>query len=178
MDKEIYGTAAVILGDNIDTDQIYPGRFLELVKPEEIGKYCLAGVDERIAPCFPHGGIVVAGRNFGCGSSREHAPIALLNMGAAAVVADSFARIFFRNAINLGLPLIICKGISSYVEQGDRLCLELSDGVVSVPNKRLRFQGEPAGEVPMRILQAGGIKEFIRSGMSLNELSRSEDETI
>ena len=93
----------IVVGDNIDTDQIYPGRFLALTDPKEIGSHCLSGVDEKIAADFPKGGIVVAGRNFGCGSSREHAPIALLNMGASAVLADSFARIFFRNAVNLGL---------------------------------------------------------------------------
>ena len=79
---------ALVLGNNIDTDQIYPGRFLELTDHKQIGSHCFAGIDEAIAPGFPKGGIVVAGRNFGCGSSREHAPIALLNMGAAAVVAD------------------------------------------------------------------------------------------
>ena len=104
---------ALVLGNNIDTDQIYPGRFLELTDHKQIGSHCFAGIDEAIAPGFPKGGIVVAGRNFGCGSSREHAPIALLNMGAAAVVADSFARIFYRNSINLGLPLLVCKGAAS-----------------------------------------------------------------
>ena len=97
----------IVVGDNIDTDQIYPGRFLAITDPKEIGSHCLCGVSEDIAPNFPKGGIVVAGRNFGCGSSREHAPIALLSMGAPAVLADSFARIFFRNAVNLGLLPVI-----------------------------------------------------------------------
>ena len=119
MKTEITGKI-IIVGNNIDTDQIYPGRFLAITDPKEIGSHCLCGVDETIASTFPQGGIVVAGRNFGCGSSREHAPIALLNMGASAVIADSFARIFFRNSINLGLPLITCKGISEKVEAGNR----------------------------------------------------------
>ena len=89
---------ALVVGDNIDTDIIYPGRFLELTDPKEIGRHCLAGLSEEIGPNFPQGGIVVAGRNYGCGSSREHAPIALLNMGAAAVVADSFARRWYARA--------------------------------------------------------------------------------
>ena len=109
MKTEITGNI-IVVGNNIDTDQIYPGRFLAITDPKEIGSHCLCGVDENIATNFPQGGIVVAGTNFGCGSSREHAPIALLNMGASAVIADSFARIFFRNSINLGLPLIVCKG--------------------------------------------------------------------
>ncbi len=93
----------IVVGDNIDTDQIYPGAYLALTDSQEIGRHCLEGVSADIAPNFPQGGIVVAGRNFGCGSSREHAPIALVNMGAKAVLADSFARIFYRNAVNLGL---------------------------------------------------------------------------
>ena len=111
MNSEITGKI-IVVGDNIDTDQIYPGCYLALTDPKEIGSHCLSGVDVNIAANFPQGGIVVAGRNFGCGSSREHAPIALLNMGAKAVIADSFARIFFRNAVNLGLVPVICKGIS------------------------------------------------------------------
>lgn len=93
MEKVLTGQV-IVVGDNIDTDQIYPGRFLAITDPKEIGSHCLCGVDESIASTFPQGGFVVAGRNFGCGSSREHAPIALLAMGAKAVLADSFARIF------------------------------------------------------------------------------------
>ena len=115
----------IVIGDNIDTDQIYPGRFLAISDPAEIGSHCLCGVDESIASTFPEGGIVVAGRNFGCGSSREHAPIALLNMGARAVLADSFARIFFRNAVNLGLIPVICPGISKKVQPGQTLTIDL-----------------------------------------------------
>ena len=113
--KTVFEGKALVVGNNVDTDLIYPGRFLELTDPKEIGSHCLAGISEDISPNFPAGGIVVAGTNFGCGSSREHAPIALINMGATAVLADSFARIFFRNGINLGLPLVVCKGISRHV---------------------------------------------------------------
>ena len=91
MQKVLTGKC-IVVGDNIDTDQIYPGRFLAITDPKEIGSHCLCGVSEDIAGNFPQGGFVVAGRNFGCGSSREHAPIALLNMGASAVLADLFAR--------------------------------------------------------------------------------------
>ena len=99
MMKKNFTGSTVVVGDNVDTDQIYPGCYLALTDPKEIGSHGLAGIDEQIARNFPKGGIIVAGKNFGCGSSREHAVIALLNMGAAAVVADSFARIFFRNSI-------------------------------------------------------------------------------
>ena len=153
----------IVVGDNIDTDQIYPGRFLAITDPAEIGSHCLCGVDEGIAAAFPKGGIVVAGRNFGCGSSREHAPIALLNMGAAAVVADSFARIFFRNAVNLGLVPVICKGISEQVQSGQTLTVDLTAGTVTVEETGQAFPCERLGDQAMKILSAGGIKPLMRA---------------
>lgn len=152
----------IVVGDNIDTDQIYPGRFLAITDPVEIGSHCLAGVSEDIAPNFPKGGIVVAGRNFGCGSSREHAPIALLNMGASAVLADSFARIFFRNAVNLGLLPIICKGISKHVESGQTVTLDLGSYTVTVKETGEVLPCEQLGDQALKILEAGGIKPLMR----------------
>ncbi|NMB44098.1 MAG: 3-isopropylmalate dehydratase small subunit [Clostridiales bacterium] len=152
----------IVLGNNIDTDQIYPGRYLELVDPKEIGSHCLSGVDENIAPNFVEGDIVVAGTNFGCGSSREHAPISLINMGASVVLADSFARIFFRNSINLGLPLIVCKGISSELKDGDEIEVDIEEGTVTIIETGKVIQGEKIGEYAMNILEAGGIKPLFR----------------
>jgi len=166
MKTEITGKI-IIVGDNIDTDQIYPGRFLALTDPAEIGSHCLCGVDESIAASFPKGGIVVAGRNFGCGSSREHAPIALLSMGASAVLADSFARIFFRNSINLGLPLIICKDISKKVENGQTLTLDIEKGTVTVEETGAVYECERLGDQAMKILEAGGIKPLMRARMGI-----------
>lgn len=162
MKKEITGKI-IIVGNNIDTDQIYPGRFLAITDPKEIGSHCLCGVDETIASTFPQGGIVVAGTNFGCGSSREHAPIALLNMGAAAVIADSFARIFFRNSINLGLPLIICKGINKEVKDGQTLTLDIEAGKVTIQETGKVYACEKLGDQAMKILEAGGIKPMMRA---------------
>ncbi len=161
MKTEITGKI-IIVGNNIDTDQIYPGRFLAITDPKEIGSHCLCGVDETIASTFPQGGIVVAGRNFGCGSSREHAPIALLNMGASAVIADSFARIFFRNSINLGLPLITCKGISEKVEAGQTLTINITEGTVTVQETGEVYPCDRLGDQAMKILEAGGIKPMMR----------------
>ena len=156
----------IVVGDNIDTDQIYPGRFLALTDPAEIGSHCFAGVDESIAPAFPSGGIVVAGRNFGCGSSREHAPIALLAMGAKAVLADSFARIFFRNAVNLGLLPVICKGIGEHVQPGQRVTLDLEAGTVTVEETGEVLPCEKLGDQAMMILEAGGLKPLMRAKMA------------
>ena len=152
----------VVVGDNVDTDQIYPGAYLALTDPKEIGSHCLEGVSSDIAPNFPSGGIVVAGRNFGCGSSREHAPIALISMGATAVLADSFARIFFRNAVNLGLVPVVCKGISQKVESGQTLTIDLTAGTVTVLETGEILPCEQLGEQAMMILEAGGIKPFMR----------------
>ncbi len=167
MKAEISGKI-IIVGNNIDTDQIYPGRFLAITDPKEIGSHCLCGVDENIAGNFPKGGIVVAGTNFGCGSSREHAPIALLNMGAGAVVADSFARIFYRNAINLGLPLIVCKGFSKEVEPGQELDIDIINGTITVKQNGKVYQCEKLGEQALKILEAGGIKPLMISKFKNN----------
>ena len=161
MKTEFVGKALVV-GSNVDTDLIYPGRFLELTDPKEIGSHCLAGISEDISPNFPKGGIVVAGTNFGCGSSREHAPIALINMGASAVLADSFARIFFRNGINLGLPLVVCKGISKHVKTGQTIRLDLAAGTVTIDETGEILHAEALGDKAMEILEAGGIKPLMR----------------
>ena len=161
--KQIYEGKIVVVGNNIDTDQIYPGPYLELTDPKEIGSHCLAGVDENIARNFPENGMVIAGTNFGCGSSREHAPISLINMGATLVLADSFARIFFRNAINLGLPLIVCKGISKKVASGQTLQVDVMEGKVTIVETGETLECEPFSDQTVKILEAGGIKPLMRS---------------
>lgn len=161
MEKQIRGKVLVV-GDSIDTDVIYPGRFLELTDPVQIGSHCFAGISESIAPGFEQGGLVVAGRNFGCGSSREHAPIAIINMGASAVLADSFARIFYRNAINLGLPLIVCPGLYQKIASGDSIELDLEAGTVTLSKTGEVLPSQPLSGKALEILSAGGIKSLMR----------------
>lgn len=161
MQRTIEGHVKLV-GHNIDTDQIYPGRYLAITDPQQIGKHCMEGVDENFSVNFPPGGIVVAGRNFGCGSSREHAPIALLNMGASAVVAESFARIFYRNAINLGLPLIVCKGINEKLKEDQSISIDILNGTITITETGETFQGEKLGDQALMILEAGGIKPLMK----------------
>lgn len=167
MKVELEGLSFV-LGKNIDTDQIYPGRYLDLTDPGEIGSHCLAGVDESIAPNFPEGGMIAAGTNFGCGSSREHAVIALINMGVSVVIAESFARIFYRNAINLGLPLLVCKDIGDVAVSGDPLQVNIEDGHIKNLRTGKICQAEMIGDYAMEILEAGGIKPLFRKRIKGN----------
>ena len=159
--KEKFAGQALALGNNIDTDQIYPGRYLALTNPEEIGSHCLEGVDEGIARNFPKGGIIVAGTNFGCGSSREHAAIALLNMGAGAVVAESFARIFYRNSINIGLPIIECPEAAKSIEAGDEVEVDFDTGVITNKTKGEIYHGQSFPEFMQKIISAGGLINYI-----------------
>jgi 3-isopropylmalate/(R)-2-methylmalate dehydratase small subunit len=156
MDKKIQ-SKVVLLGNNIDTDQIYPGRFLALVDKEEIGRHCLAGIDESLRLLAP-GSILAAGTNFGCGSSREHAVITLLAAGVKAVAAESFARIFFRNAINLGLPLVTCKGISAKLKTGQEALIDFGAGALTILDTGETLATDKLGAHILAIIEAGGIK--------------------
>ena len=152
-------------GNDIDTDTIIPGKRGTIPDRNEMKKYAFELLKPEFGSTVQPGDILVAGTNFGCGSSREHAPIALLNMGASAVIADSFARIFFRNSINLGLPLIVCKGISKEVENGQELTLDIEKGTVTVKETGKVYPCDRLGDQAMKILEAGGIKPMMRARM-------------
>ena len=163
MKKHLSGKAFVY-GKNIDTDQIYPGRYLDLTDPPDVAKHAMEGApDPDFHKDFQAGDIIVAGSNFGCGSSREHAVVTLTAVGAGAVLADSFARIFYHNGINLGLPLLVCPGISERVRRGDALVVDIEASVVRNATKNESYPLEPVSDYARHILEAGGIKPLLRA---------------
>ena len=162
MKTEITGNI-IVVGNNIDTDQIYPGRFLAITDPKEIGSHCLCGVDENIATNFLYVFIVVAGTNFGCGSSREHAPLAIKTAGIACVIAASFARIFYRNAINIGLPILECPSASTAIREGDTVSVNFDTGVITDETTGETFQAEPFPPFIQKIIRSGGLMASIQA---------------
>ena len=162
MEKFVKGKAFVY-GANIDTDQIYPGRFLDLTDPEDVGKHAMEGADPDFRKEFTVGDIIVATTNFGCGSSREHAVVTLKTVGVGAILADSFARIFYRNAINLGIPLLVCPGIADAVKKGDIVSVDIASGKVVNETTGATAQAQPLTGYVANILASGGIKPLIKS---------------
>jgi len=162
---KVNGTA-VKFGDNVDTDVILPGKYLVLIDPNELAKHAMEGLD----PAFPEkaekGVMVVGGKNFGCGSSREQAPLALKYAGVQCVLAESFARIFFRNAINIGLPVIEYKGISAAVETGDKLMVDFEAGTIQNLSKGKSFQAAKLPPFILAILADGGLIENLRKRLN------------
>ncbi|ABR49112.1 3-isopropylmalate dehydratase, small subunit [Alkaliphilus metalliredigens QYMF] len=158
--KDLIKGKAIVVGKNIDTDQIYPGRYLELVDPNDIAKHAMEGVDPNFYKRFNPGDIIVADKNFGCGSSREHAVITLKTAGVAAVIAPSFARIFYRNAINLGLPLITCANITEFVKEGEELEVTLSTGTIKNNTVTTEIQGDELPPFVLEMISYGGIKQY------------------
>jgi 3-isopropylmalate/(R)-2-methylmalate dehydratase small subunit len=148
-------------GKNIDTDQIYPGKYLDLTDHKEIASHCMEGASDLFSKEFVEGDIIAADSNFGCGSSREHAAIALKVRGVSAVISKSFGRIFYRNAINMGLPLIVCAEIDKVAEHGEELIIDLDAKTVINANTGNQATIEPISDYAMQILNAGGIKALL-----------------
>ena len=149
-------------GDNVDTDEIIPARYLNVSTPEELARHCMEDIDPEFASAVQAGDMIVAGENFGCGSSREHAPLALKGAGVACVVAKSFARIFYRNSINVGLPILECPQAVEEVEKGDRLTVDLNAGTITNLRTRRTYQTSPFPAFVMGIVQAGGLVPYTR----------------
>jgi 3-isopropylmalate/(R)-2-methylmalate dehydratase small subunit len=153
---------AWVFGDDIDTDQIIPSRFLVSSDPAELGEHAFNDLRPEFSASVAEGDFVVAGENFGSGSSREHAPISLVGAGVSAVVARSFARIFFRNAINLGLPVLVCPGVDA-VEDGDEISVDVEAGVVTNHTREETYDAEPLPDFIQEIVTVGGLKPYTRS---------------
>jgi 3-isopropylmalate/(R)-2-methylmalate dehydratase small subunit len=149
-------------GDDVDTDVIIPGRYLVLKGEKELAEHVMEGSDPDFSKKVKKGDIIVAGKNFGCGSSREHAPIALKGAGISAVVAESFARIFYRNSINVGLPLLEAKDISKNVSQGDEVEIDMDKEILKDLNTSKEFEVQGLPDFMLEILNKGGLIPYLK----------------
>lgn len=149
-------------GDNINTDDILPARYLNMIEPQVLGAHCMEHADPGFAKRVQKGDIIVAGANFGCGSSREHAPLAIKGCGISAVIAESFARIFFRNAINIGLPILESREAAKDIKADDELEVDLASGKIKNITARREYKAQPFPEFMQKIIEAGGLMNYIR----------------
>ena len=150
-------------GDNVDTDVIIPARYLNTADHKELAAHCMEDIDKDFVKKVNDGDIMVGGANFGCGSSREHAPIAIKNSGISCVIAATFARIFFRNAINIGLAILECPEASEKIDAGDRVSIDFDTGIITNETKNESYKAEPYPEF---------LKDIIASGGLLNSLNK------
>jgi len=157
---------AHVYGDNVDTDVIIPARYLTVWDPAELAAHCLEDLDPEFVKKVRSGDMIVAGENFGSGSSREHAPIAIRACGVAAVIAKSFARIFFRNAINVGLPALSCPEAVAEAKAGDELAVDLAAGRIENLTRKKSYTAEPFPEFLQRIIAAGGLVPYTQQRLS------------
>ena len=148
-------------GDNVDTDVIIPARYLNATKGEELAKHCMEDIDKDFVNKVQKGDIIVANKNFGCGSSREHAPLAIKCAGVSCVIAETFARIFYRNAINNGLPIIECPEAAKAIESGHEVEVDFDSGVITDKTTGESFTGQAFPPFMQKIITAGGLVNYI-----------------
>ena len=148
-------------GDNVDTDVIMPARYLNSSDPAELATHCMEDIDKEFIHKVSRGDIIVATKNFGCGSSREHAPIAIKAAGVSCVIAETFARIFYRNAINIGLPIIECPEAAQAIEAGDTVEVNFDTGVITDVTKGTSYKGQAFPEFMQKIIAAEGLVNYI-----------------
>lgn len=148
-------------GDNVDTDVIIPARYLNSSAPKELATHCMEDIDKDFVNRVQAGDLIVADKNFGCGSSREHAPIAIKAAGVSCVIAETFARIFYRNAINIGLPIIECPQAAKGIEAGDKVEVDFDSGIITNKTKGTTFQGQAFPEFMQKIIKAEGLINYI-----------------
>lgn len=150
-------------GDNVDTDVIIPARYLNTSEADELAKFCMIDMDNSFVNRVQKGDIIVAGKNFGCGSSREHAPVAIKASGISCVIAPTFARIFYRNAINIGLPILECEEASKAIEDGQSVEVDFDTGIIYNLTKNEQYQAQPFPEFMQKIMSANGLIEYIKN---------------
>ena len=150
-------------GDNVDTDVIIPARYLNITNYAELAEHCMEDIDKDFVKNVKKGDIMVANKNFGCGSSREHAPIVIKESGISCVIAETFARIFYRNAINIGLPIIECPAAAQGIDAGDEVEVDFDSGMIYNKTKGTRFQGQAFPEFMQKIIKAEGLINYINS---------------
>ncbi len=150
-------------GDNIDTDVIIPARYLNSSDPKELATHCMEDIDKTFVDKVHEGDIIVADKNFGCGSSREHAPIAIKAAGVSCVIAKTFARIFYRNAINIGLPIIECEEAANDIKAGDEVKVDFDSGVITNITNGNTYQGQAFPEFMQKIIDSEGLVNYINN---------------
>jgi 3-isopropylmalate/(R)-2-methylmalate dehydratase small subunit len=150
-------------GDNVDTDVIIPARYLNTSDFKELAAHCMEDIDADFVNKVNQGDIMVANKNFGCGSSREHAPIAIRESGISCVIASTFARIFYRNAINIGLPILECEEAVAGIAAGDEVEIDFNDGVIKNLTKQEEYKAEPFPEFMQEIIKNNGLVGYIKS---------------
>ena len=150
-------------GSNVDTDVIIPARYLNVPDPSELAKHCMEDIDVDFVKNVKEGDIIVADKNFGCGSSREHAPIAIKAAGVSCVIAETFARIFYRNAINIGLPIIECPEAAKGIEEGDQVEVDFDSGMIYNKTKGTEYKGQAFPEFMQKIISNGGLINYINN---------------
>ena len=160
----IFNGKAIKYGDNVDTDVIIPARYLNTIDKKELASHCMEDIDKNFVNKVEAGDIMIAGNNFGCGSSREHAPIAIKESGISLVIAKSFARIFYRNSINIGLAILECPEAAENISEGDKVEADLDKGIIYNRTTGKSFETKPFPEFIQKIIENGGLVESIRRG--------------
>ena len=150
-------------GDNVDTDVIIPARYLNSSDAKELAAKCMVDIDPDFVNRVKPGDIIVANKNFGCGSSREHAPLAIKTAGISCVIAETFARIFYRNAINIGLPIIECEQAAKEIEAGDDVEIDFDTGIITDHTRGTSYQGQAFPESMQKLIHAGGLMNYINT---------------
>ena len=149
-------------GDNVDTDVIIPARYLNATQGEELAKHCMEDIDKEFIHKVKKGDLIVANKNFGCGSSREHAPLAIKCAGVSCVIAETFARIFYRNAINIGLPIMECDEAAKDIKDGDEVSVDFNTGIITNETTGKTYKAEPFPEFIQNIIAKGGLINYIK----------------